>query len=94
MLKTNITKPFPNFSYVLVSVILSQFYCNLASEEGFMDWILDNLNTFTLMSYGNAPSAHDGEKLFSPILTATCKTRIMTIKLETWFNFNGIIHSR
>jgi hypothetical protein len=32
--------------------------------------------------------------LFSPIVTATCRAGIMTIKVETLLNFGGVVHSR
>ena len=32
--------------------------------------------------------------VFSPIVTATCRTGIMTIKVETLNNFIGVVHSR
>ena len=45
-----------------------------------------------IVSFGRPPGA--GEPLFSPIVTATCRAGIMTIKLETVLNFIGVIHSR
>jgi len=50
-----------------------------------------------IVSFGRPPgggTGSGGEPLFSPIVTATCRAGIMTIKLETVLNFIGVIHSR
>ena len=50
-----------------------------------------------IVSFGRPPGGgigSGGEQLFSPIVTATCRAGIMTIKLETVLNFIGVIHSR
>jgi len=48
-----------------------------------------------IVSFGRPPGGGGGaEQLFSPIVTATCRAGIMTIKLETVLNFIGVLHSR
>jgi len=42
----------------------------------------------------NLTSIAANNKVFSPIVTATCKKGVMTIKMETLHNFAGVIHSR
>eukprot|EP00095_Tigriopus_kingsejongensis_P005838 maker-scaffold425_size175135-snap-gene-0.49 protein:Tk05838 transcript:maker-scaffold425_size175135-snap-gene-0.49-mRNA-1 annotation:"PREDICTED: uncharacterized protein LOC101740299" len=42
----------------------------------------------------NSLTSPSGGALFSPIVTATCRTGIMTIKVETLNNFLGVVHSR
>ena len=44
---------------------------------------------------GFLPATSDSSSsVFSPIVTATCRTGIMTIKVETLNNFIGVVHSR
>ena len=45
-----------------------------------------------IVSFGR--SGGDPNQVFSPIVTATCRAGIMTIKLETLLNFVGVVHSR
>lgn len=40
------------------------------------------------------PRQNPSGSLFSPIVTATCRTGIMTIKVESLENFSGVVHSR
>ena len=40
-----------------------------------------------IVSFGRPPGGGGAEQLFSPIVTATCRAGIMTIKLETVLNF-------
>lgn len=44
------------------------------------------------MSFGRPPGGEN--QVFSPIVTATCRAGIMTIKVETLLNFVGVVHSR
>ena len=41
-----------------------------------------------------ATASDSSSSVFSPIVTATCRTGIMTIKVETLNNFIGVVHSR
>ena len=41
-----------------------------------------------------ATDSSSSSSVFSPIVTATCRTGIMTIKVETLNNFIGVVHSR
>lgn len=43
---------------------------------------------------GGRGGAATGSSVFSPIVKATCRTGIMTIKVETLDNFIGVVHSR
>ena len=60
----------------------------------------DARNDGTPLGGGNArggflPATSDSSSsVFSPIVTATCRTGIMTIKVETLNNFIGVVHSR
>ena len=50
--------------------------------------VIESTNN-SLATSNNANNAY-----FSPIVTATCRTGIMTIKVETLNNFIGVVHSR
>ena len=43
---------------------------------------------------GSSTNGSSSGTIFSPIVTATCRTGIMTIKVETLENFLGVVHSR
>lgn len=46
-----------------------------------------------IISFGRPPGGSDNS-LFSPIVTATCRAGVMTIKVQTLLNFVGVVHSR
>jgi len=45
-----------------------------------------------IISFGRPPGLPDS--VFSPIVTASCRAGVMTIKAETLQNFIGVVHSR
>ena len=45
-----------------------------------------------IVSFGRPPDADN--QVFAPIVSATCRAGIMTIKVETLLNFAGVVHSR
>ena len=45
-----------------------------------------------IVSFGRPPGSDSA--LFAPSVSATCRAGIMTIKVQTKFNFVGVVHSR
>lgn len=71
------------------------FSFQTANGQGAPLLTASNVNSSTeyLGNPDDLPSS-EPSVVFSPIVTATCRTGIMTIKVETLNNFIGVVHSR
>lgn len=83
------------FSPILTAHNLLQTFAQSVEGANSSLEFIGNLDNNELALVNNSLSDEEGEGLvFSPIVTATCRTGVMTIKVETLNNFVGVVHSR
>ena len=80
-------------SYSVTTLPMNSINFILTSDFSLFQILAQELDQ-EIVSFGRPPGGGGAEQLFSPIVTATCRAGIMTIKLETVLNFIGVLHSR
>ena len=105
MINFNITKDKPNVIFLLMqyqiwkfpTIIMISIFLQISCQElppPTSEKTQLQLKTKTSISTGISPQQNTISSAFSPIVTATCRAGVMTVKVETLNKFFGVVQSR